>query len=121
MLHHDCVARLARGAPRRDTDAAPIARIPPERKRDAAGPRSGPSADHRTIRLAESSRRRVPLQLPVDIGAERDKAIADLRREAVDLALAGASKVIERNLDEAGNRKLIESFLATIPSAPSRR
>lgn len=56
-----------------------------------------------------------------DIASERDKAIADLRREAVDLALAGASKVIERNLDDAGNRQLIESFLATIPTAPARR
>lgn len=56
-----------------------------------------------------------------DIGAERDRAIAELRRETVDLALAGASKVIERNLDDAGNRQLIESFLATIPATPARR
>src|SRR4051812_40144848 len=33
-----------------------------------------------------------------EIDAERDRAIAELRREAVDLAIAGASKVIERNL-----------------------
>jgi F-type H+-transporting ATPase subunit b len=50
-----------------------------------------------------------------DIDAERLRAIADLRREAVDLALAGASKVIGRNLDEAGNRRLVEEFLATVP------
>ena len=57
-----------------------------------------------------------------DIAAERDVALAELRREAVDLALAGASKVIQRNLDDAGNRQLIESFLATIPpSAATRR
>ena len=56
-----------------------------------------------------------------DIAAERDIAIAELRREAVDLALAGAGKVIERNLDDAGNRQLIESFLASIPSSPARR
>ena len=56
-----------------------------------------------------------------DIDAERDRAIADLRREAVDLALAGASKVIERNLDDAGNRRLVEQFLATIPANGARR
>ena len=50
-----------------------------------------------------------------DIEAERNRAIADLRREAVDLALAGATKVIGRNLDEAGNRRLVEEFLATVP------
>jgi F-type H+-transporting ATPase subunit b len=56
-----------------------------------------------------------------DINAERERAIADLRREAVDLALAGASKVIERNLDDAGNRALVEQFLASIPANGARR
>ena len=56
-----------------------------------------------------------------EIDAERDRAIAELRREAVDLAIAGAGKVIERNLDDASNRKLIDSFLATLPSAPAGR
>ena len=49
-----------------------------------------------------------------DIEAEKDKAIAQLRREAVDLALAGAGKVIERNLDSAGNRQLVEAYLASL-------
>ena len=53
-----------------------------------------------------------------DIDAERDRAIADLRREAVDLALAGASKVLERNLDDSSNRQLVENFLASIPATP---
>jgi F-type H+-transporting ATPase subunit b len=49
-----------------------------------------------------------------EIETEKVRAIDELRREAVDLALAGAAKVIERNLDDAGNRKLVESFLASI-------
>lgn len=58
-----------------------------------------------------------------DITHERDRAIADLRREAVDLALAGASKVIERNLDSQANRQLVESFLASVmpAAAPAAR
>ena len=56
-----------------------------------------------------------------DIEAEKERAIADLRREAVDLALAGAGKVIERNLDDAGNRQLVERFLATIPATSATR
>jgi len=52
-----------------------------------------------------------------EIDNERKRAIADLRREAVDLALAGASKVIERNLDNQTNRLLVESFLSTVPTA----
>jgi F-type H+-transporting ATPase subunit b len=56
-----------------------------------------------------------------DIVNERERAIDALRREAVDLALAGASKVIERNLDDAANRKLVESFLSSLtPTSVAR-
>ena len=51
-----------------------------------------------------------------DIEGERDRAIAELRREAVELAIAGAGKVIEKNLDDQSNRRLVEGFLATIGS-----
>jgi F-type H+-transporting ATPase subunit b len=54
-----------------------------------------------------------------DIETEKQNAIATLRREAVDLAIAGAGKVIERNLDTDANRKLVESFLASL-SIPGR-
>jgi len=49
-----------------------------------------------------------------EIDSEKNRAIAQLRREAVDLALAGASKVIEQNLESAKNRQLVESYLASI-------
>lgn len=52
-----------------------------------------------------------------EIEAEKVRAIADLRREAVDLAIAGAGKVIEKNLDTESNRQIVESFLASIPAA----
>ena len=55
-----------------------------------------------------------------DIGVERDKAIAQLRREAVDLAIAGASKVLEENLDSDKNRKVVESFLSSLSKAETR-
>ena len=49
-----------------------------------------------------------------EIQGERDRAIVQLRREAVELAVRGASKVIEKNLDDDTNRRLVESFLATL-------
>lgn len=49
-----------------------------------------------------------------EIESEKTKAIMALRQEAVDLAIAGASKVIEKNLDQASNRQLVESFLASV-------
>lgn len=56
-----------------------------------------------------------------EIGIERDKAILELRREAADLAIAGASKVIEKNLDGETNRKIVETFLASIPNSTKVR
>jgi F-type H+-transporting ATPase subunit b len=55
------------------------------------------------------------------IEGEKAAAIADLRREAVDLAIAGATRVIEKNLDSAGNRQIVESFLASLDGAKGTR
>jgi F-type H+-transporting ATPase subunit b len=49
-----------------------------------------------------------------EIAAERDKAVAELRREAVDLSLAAASKLIEKRLDGETDRKLVTGFLASL-------
>ncbi|HEY7235953.1 MAG TPA: F0F1 ATP synthase subunit B [Gemmatimonadaceae bacterium] len=51
-----------------------------------------------------------------EIETEKERAVAQLRREAVNLAIAGASKVIEQNLDTTKNRELVEGFLATLPA-----
>ena len=49
-----------------------------------------------------------------EIAAERDKAIVQLRAEAVDLALAAASKLIEERLSEDADRRLVEGYLKTL-------
>jgi F-type H+-transporting ATPase subunit b len=49
-----------------------------------------------------------------EITAERDRAIGDLRREAVDLSLAVASKLVGERLDTDADRKLVTSYLATL-------
>jgi F-type H+-transporting ATPase subunit b len=55
-----------------------------------------------------------------DIEGETAKAIAGLRKEAVDLAIAGAGKVIEQNLDNAGNRRIVDQFLASLEAPKGR-
>lgn len=55
-----------------------------------------------------------------DIEGETARAIADLRSEAIDLAIAGASKVIEQNLDTAGNRRIVDQFLASLDAPKGR-
>ena len=55
-----------------------------------------------------------------DIDAEKDKAILALRREAVELSIAAASRVIEANLDTDANRKLVTDFLETLGKAEKK-
>lgn len=49
-----------------------------------------------------------------DIVAERDRAIAELRREAVELSLAAASKLIGERLTSETDRKLVQEYLASL-------
>src|SRR5438309_3840084 len=49
-----------------------------------------------------------------DIEEERDKAVLALRREAVDLSIAAASKLLEAQLDNEANRRLVTEYLATL-------
>ena len=45
---------------------------------------------------------------------ERQRAVADLRREAVDLSLAAASKLVGEKLDDDANRKLVTQYLGSL-------
>ena len=49
-----------------------------------------------------------------EIEAEKEKAILALRKEAVDLAIAAASKLIEQQLDDDANRRLVLEYLASL-------
>jgi F-type H+-transporting ATPase subunit b len=55
-----------------------------------------------------------------DIDAEKEKAILALRREAVELSIAAASRVIESNLDTEANRRLVTDFLESLTKAEKR-
>ncbi len=52
-----------------------------------------------------------------EIASERDRAVEELRREAVDLSLAAAAKLIGTRLDHDTDRKLVESYLASLEPA----
>lgn len=49
-----------------------------------------------------------------DIAAERDRAVAELRREAVDISLAAASKLIGERLTSETDRKIVQEYLASL-------
>jgi F-type H+-transporting ATPase subunit b len=56
-----------------------------------------------------------------DIDAEKEKAIQALRREAVELSIAAASRVIEANLDTEANRKLVSDFLESLGQGEKKK
>lgn len=80
----------------------------------AEGGKAGEKIRTEMIEEARRQQQEILDRARQEIGAERDRAIAELRREAVDLAIKGASKVIERNLDDETNRKIVEQFLGDL-------
>ena len=56
-----------------------------------------------------------------DIDAETEKAIQALRREAVELSIAAASRVIEANLDTEANRRLVSEFLESLGKTEKKK
>ena len=53
-----------------------------------------------------------------DIERDRQKAIESLRREAVDLALAAAGKLVGQRMDAAEDRRLVTDYLKSVDRAP---
>src|SRR5574337_1408940 len=49
-----------------------------------------------------------------EIGAERERAVAEPRRETVDLALAAAGKLVGQRLGAETDRKLVADYLSTL-------
>ena len=69
-------------------------------------------------RLKEESRHEATKQAQtivdrtrIELEAERDKIVGDLRREFVDISISAAEKVIKETLDKEKHRKLIEETL----------
>src|SRR6266581_3820178 len=52
-----------------------------------------------------------------EIAEEKEKALLALRREAVDLTIAAASKLIEAQLDTEANRRLVTEYLEGLERA----
>ena len=54
-----------------------------------------------------------------EIALERDRALAELRKEAVELSIAAASKVVGRNLDSEADRRLVQEYLQNLHTPQS--
>jgi F-type H+-transporting ATPase subunit b len=54
------------------------------------------------------------------IEREKNAAISQLRREMADLAVLAASALVDANLDDEKNRKLVDELIAGIPENAQR-
>ena len=50
-----------------------------------------------------------------DIHRERDEVIGELRKEFANLTILAAGKVLDENLDDPRNQKLVDQFIENIP------
>lgn len=66
---------------------------------------------------AETESRQMLEQARRSIQQEKEQAIQELRNQVADLAILAAEKILEENLDEARNRKIVEDFIDRIPDS----
>ena len=78
---------------------------------------AGDKLRHQMLEQARTQQQQMLERARQEINEERKRAISDLRREAVDLAILGAGKVIEKNLDDGTNRKLVETYLSALATS----
>jgi F-type H+-transporting ATPase subunit b len=55
-----------------------------------------------------------------DIAAEREVALDSVRREAVELSIRAAEKLVRRSLDAEDNRRLVREFLGQVGQPAAR-
>jgi len=63
---------------------------------------------------AEHVRNKIMAQAQVEIEAECKRAREELRKQVAMLAIAGAKKIIERSVDEAANRDIVDKLVAEL-------
>jgi F-type H+-transporting ATPase subunit b len=65
---------------------------------------------------ARTEAEKVTTRAREEITAEKERAMAELRSQVADLALAAAGKLVRSEMDGATQRRLVEEFLAEVPS-----
>jgi len=73
------------------------------------------------IAATKAELERLRARAAADIVAEHDRALADLRVQVADLAIAAAGRVIGETMTDARQRRLVEEFLRENPTAGDGR
>jgi F-type H+-transporting ATPase subunit b len=70
---------------------------------------------------ARTEAERVTTRAREEIVAEKDRAMAELRAQVADLALAAAGKLVRSEMDGPTQRRLVEEFLTDVPAGTARK
>ena len=81
----------------------------------AAGREAAERAAQEVRERAADEARQMLQQARRTIRQEKEQAIQELRSYAAGLAIEAAGKVLDENLDNARNRKLVDEFIDSIP------
>ncbi|HEX6746578.1 MAG TPA: F0F1 ATP synthase subunit B [Longimicrobium sp.] len=127
------LAELAEGAERDRAEAAALAdehrRLVDEtraRVQEALNESRSTAERMRAEILEQAQRERADLiaRTQAELAAERASTLEQVRRDAVDVAMAAAERLVRKNLDTADNRRLVEEYLGAVaapaPAAAAR-
>jgi F-type H+-transporting ATPase subunit b len=110
----------------RDGAAADRDRVMADARREAQTLIAAAQKSAQELRDADISATREELarlreKATADIVADRDRAMADLRAQVADLALAAAGAVVGESMNDARQHRLVEDYLAGSASAEGRK
>ncbi len=75
---------------------------------------AGESMREELLTQARAEQGEMMLRTRRDLELQVQTALEEIRAEAVDLAIAAASKLVERNMDQEDNRRMVREFLAQV-------
>jgi F-type H+-transporting ATPase subunit b len=110
----------------RDGAAADRDRVMADARREAqtliaAAQKSAQELRDADIAATREELARLREKATADIAADRDRAMADLRAQVADLALAAAGAVVGESMNDARQHRLVEDYLAGSASAEGRK
>jgi F-type H+-transporting ATPase subunit b len=77
---------------------------------------AGESMREELLTQARAEQAEMMLRTRRDLDLQVQRALEEIRAEAVDLAIAAASKLVERDMDREDNRRMVREFLAQVES-----
>ncbi len=77
----------------------------------AAGKETAERMKAEILKEAQEKSNGILKQAELQIGAEREKAIGEIRNQIVDISIAAAEKIISKSLSKDDNERLIEEAL----------